>query len=166
MTVDTEGDGSRHARYQRRRRSKLAQAVKVIEGVQVSTHADCPHGTSAGYDLYKCRCAKCSEHSAAPRMKEHREQRYQSAALAALRAHGVPENALTDGTADELIRVWRASRGQSRQRRLALHLGRAYPGMTADQVITLTEQLIEDLRSAGGNTRTAEGAAEDLTGRT
>lgn len=157
-TEETEEDGSRHARYRRRRRVMLAGHVEIVEGVQVSTHPDCPHGTGEGYDLYKCRCAKCSEHSAAPRMKEHREQRYQATAQEVLRAHGVPEKALSVDATDELIRVWRASRGASRLRKVALHLGRTYPGMTPAQVFQLTEQLVEALRGAGAGTKTTKDA--------
>ena len=166
MTVDAEGSGSRHARYQRRRRLRLAEAVETVGGVQVSTHVDCPHGTRDGYDLYKCRCAKCSEHSAAPRMKDSREQRYQSAAEAVLAKHQVPEH-VPDWNNKELaaalVEVWRRHRGQVRITRLASHLvirmsAMSVTGWSDQRATEVAAELTTALRVAGGSIK-----AEDLT---
>lgn len=157
----TRQDGTRHARYARRRREKLAEYLEEVgpEGatIKVSRHPDCPHGQRDGYDLYGCRCAECAEHSAGPRIQEYREQRYQAATVAVLRDHGVPEGRASE-LAPELIEVWRRSRGPSRQRKLTLHLGRTFPGMTSAQVLAVSQALITALSAANTNRR-----ADDLT---
>lgn len=140
--------GTRHAKYARRRRAALAEHLKLIGGVKVSQHPDCPHGTPDGYNLFGCRCLECGEHSAAPRIQEYREQRYQAAAVAVLREHGAPEDRAAK-LAPELIEVWRRSRGAGRQRKLTLHLGRTFHGMTPTQVLAVTDALVTALRNAG-----------------
>lgn len=149
-----EQDGSRHAQYARRRRARLAEFLEEIDGVMVSQHPDCPHGHRDGYDLYGCRCAECGEHSAAPRIKEYREKRYRAAAVAVLHGHGVPEGEPADQLADELIDLWRKSRGQSRHNKLALHLSRTEHGLTGAHALTVAEELVTALRSAGDGSQT------------
>lgn len=160
MSVRTEESGTRHARYARRRREKLAEFLKTVEvegvEIKVSEHPDCPHGKRDGYDVYGCRCAECGEHSATSRIQEYREQRYRATAVTVLRDHGVPEHRAAE-VGPELIEVWRKSRGASRLRKLSLHLGRTFHGMTAEQVLALAQQLVAELRDAG---TTLKGAAE------
>lgn len=169
---NSSGDGTRHAQYARRRRAKLAEFLKTIGGVRVSHHPDCPHGSRDGYDLFGCRCAKCSPHSAAPRINSYREQRYHDAAESVLAAHKVPQEP-RDGVQDwrtrlatELIKVWRGSRGTVRIQRLATHLGismsaMAITGWSEQRCTTVAEELTAALRAAGANTKTVQ----DLTGR-
>jgi len=160
MSVPTDQNGTRHARYARRRREQLAGFLKPIDpddpdGPKVSTHPDCPHGHRDGYDLYGCRCPKCGEQSAAPRIREYREQRYQAAAVAVLRRHGVPEGQTVEDLADTLIEVWRTSRGESRIRKLAVRIRKAGHAATSPRAITMAEELTSALRAAGAGARAA-----------
>ena|SRR5688572_26876117 len=160
MSAPIDQDGTRHAKYARKRRAELATHLKEIKisddtTIKVSEHPDCPHGTRDGYDLYGCRCAACGEHSAAPRIKEYREKRYQAAAVAVLHGQGVPRDDAPE-LAAELIELWRNSRTDSRLRKLATRISQTKHGLTGAHAIVTAEALIAALRTAGSGSKKAE----------
>lgn len=132
---------SRQAVYRQRKRAELAEYRRVVCPDQTctkmhhetglddcaasyyrSTHPDCPHGQTEGYDLFGCRCPDCRDKTGTEaRWKHARDARRAEVVTAALKAEGLDQLA-TPEIITEVLELWRRHRGDNRRIQIGRHL--------------------------------------------
>jgi hypothetical protein len=144
----TDDTASPQWRYRQRRRAELRDQRRQVGDRLVSTHPDAPHGTPEGYDLFSCRCHRCTS-AGTKRSREGRDRRRTQVILDVLDNTGL---AVTDrdATARQVLDTWRTSRGERRAVLVAARLDEHAPH-TAEQDRVRVAQAIVAALATGAN---------------